>query len=51
LVNIYEIKLKVQTKRGRYAAFKDNFQVKKIILGDGESWRRYILFNNPMEAK
>ncbi len=43
LANISEIKLKVLTKRGLYKAFKDNFQAKEVIVGDGESRWRYLL--------
>jgi len=36
---------------GGYQKIKDNLQVKKVIVGDGPSRKRYILAYNPKEAK
>ena len=49
--SVAQIKREVLAKRGRYTTFRDNLQVKEIIVGDGERRKRYILCYNPKEAR
>ena len=43
MATVAEIKNEVLSQPGRYTAIKDNLQAKEVVIGDGESRRRYIL--------
>jgi hypothetical protein len=36
---------------GRFHQVRENLQVKEIIVGDGESGKRFVLVYNPKEAE
>ena len=50
MANAAETRQEVLTKQGRYTVTKDNLHAKKIIGGEGEPRRRYILCYNPKEV-
>ena len=39
------------SRQGRYQTVKDNLRVKEVILGDGDSSKRFIVCHNPSEAE
>ena len=46
-----EVHKEVLAKRGRFAAIRENLEIKEVVVGDGERRRRFILVHNPEEAR
>jgi transposase len=46
-----EVHKEVLAKRGRFAAIRENLEIKEVMVGDGERRRRFILVHNPEEAR
>jgi len=38
------------SRAGRYHQVRDNLEVKEVVVGEGETRRRYVLVRNPAEA-
>jgi transposase len=51
MANVARIRRDVLSKRGRYTVIRDNLHAKEVIVGDDERRKRYILCDNPKEAR
>jgi transposase len=51
MANVARIRRDVLSKRGRYTVIRDNLHAKEVIVGDGERRKRYLLCDNPKEAR
>jgi len=49
--SIKEIKEEVLTRAGKYRKIEENLHAKEVLVGDGESRRRYIVCYNPNEEE
>ena len=48
---VKDVETEVLTHPGRYKPVADNLLVKKVVVGDGERRKRYVLCLNPEEAE
>ena len=48
--SLKEVKEDVLSRPGRYKKVSDNLRVKEVVVGEGETRRRYLVCHNPAQA-